>query len=120
MDQDLNKRSTQDHSIAPMRGARDLPHNVEAEQAVLGAILIEETAFDQVAPLVKPTDFYLLAHQHIYAVCMDLAKESKAIDPVLIQQRLDAKGLLGAQVAPELPFALARGLGTAANVSHYA
>src|SRR5687767_7228125 len=38
--------------IASFRGARDLPHNLEAEQAVLGAILLEETAFDQVAPLL--------------------------------------------------------------------
>jgi replicative DNA helicase len=103
-----------------LRGARDLPHNLEAEQAVLGAILIEETAFDQVAALLRPQDFYLLQHQHVYAAFEELAKESKTIDPVLVQQRLDARGLLGAAVPRELPFALARGLGTASNVGHYA
>ena len=84
-----------DAHSSPLRGARDLPHSLEAEQAVLGAILLEETAFDQVAPLLKADDFYLLAHQHVYAVCEELARESKTLDPVLAQQRLDAKGLLG-------------------------
>src|SRR3990170_3934751 len=107
-------------AIATLRGARDLPHNFEAEQAVLGAVLIEETAFDQVAPLLRANDFYLLAHQHIYSASDELAKEAKTIDPVLVQQRLDARGLLGAAVPRELPFALSRSLGTAANVVHYA
>jgi len=104
----------------PMRGARDLPHNVEAEQAVLGALLIDETAFDQVAALIRTGDFYLLAHQHVYGACEELAKEAQTIDPVLVNQRLDARGLLGSAVPRELVFGLARGLGTAANVGHYA
>jgi replicative DNA helicase len=107
--------------VAPLRPGRDLPHNLEAEQAVLGAILIDENAFDLVAaaPLV-PEDLYLVAHQHVLAACIELAKEGKALDPVLLSQRLDAKGLLGHQVPHELPFALAKGLGTAGNVVHYA
>jgi replicative DNA helicase len=107
-------------SAVALPGARDLPHNLEAEQAVLGAVLIEETAFDQVAALLKPQDFYLLAHQHLYAAFEELAKDAKTIDPVLVQQRLDAHGLLGGAVPRDLPFALGRGVGTAANVSHYA
>src|SRR5512133_4162802 len=100
--------------------ARDLPHSLEAEQAVLGAILVEETAFDQVAALLKASDFYLLAHQHVYATCEELARESKTLDAILVQQRLDAKGLLGGAVAHELPLTLGRAIGTAANVVHYA
>jgi replicative DNA helicase len=104
----------------PMRGARDLPHNVEAEQAVLGALLIDETAFDHVAPLVKTGDFYLLAHQHVFAACEELAKEALTIDAVLVNHRLDARGLLGAAVPRDLVFGLSRGVGTAGNVGHYA
>ncbi len=106
--------------VSPLRTARDLPHSVEAEQAVLGAILTEETAFDQVAALLRPGDFYLLAHQHVYGACEELAKESKNLDSILVQQRLDAKGLLGAAVPHELPLSLARAIGSAANVVHYA
>jgi replicative DNA helicase len=103
-----------------LRTARDLPHNVEAEQAVLGALLIEETAFDLVADRLKAEDFYVGAHQHVFQACAELGLEKQAIDPVLLHQRLEAKGLLGAAVPRDLPFALAKGLGTAANVRHYA
>ncbi len=119
LEQEPARRQTE-APVATLRGARDLPHSVEAEQAVLGAILIEETAFDQVAALLRAGDFYLLGHQHVYAACEELAKESKSIDPVLVQQRLDARGLLGGAVPRELPFTLARGIGTTANVAHYA
>ncbi len=106
--------------LIPFPAGRDLPHSLAAEQAVLGALLLEEAAFDQVAPLLRPDDFYLRAHQLIFEACLDLAGEAKAIDHLLVQQRLDAKGHLGAAVPRELPFALSRGLGTAANVNHYA
>ena len=104
----------------PLRGARDLPHNVEAEQAVLGAILIDENAFDLVAALLKSADFYLLAHQHVYAACEELAKEAQTIDPVMVNHRLNARGLLGAAVPRELVFSLAQSVGVTANVGHYA
>jgi replicative DNA helicase len=103
-----------------VKTARDLPHNLEAEQAVLGALLIEDTAFDLVAPMVKADDFYLHAHQLVFTACAELAQEKQVVDPVLLHQRLEAKGLLGAQVPRDMPFALAKGFGTAANVRHYA
>ena len=103
-----------------LRGVRDLPHNLEAEQAVLGAVLLDETAFDQVAPILKSEDFYALAHQHVFSAFEELAKESRKIDPVLVQQRLDAKGLLGAQVPRELVFGLAASVGSSSNATHYA
>jgi replicative DNA helicase len=117
-DNELSRKP--DGAPVPMRGARDLPHNVEAEQAVLGALLIDETAFDQVAPLIRTGDFYLSAHQHVFAACEELAKESQAIDPVLVNHRLDARGLLGNQVPKELVFGLSRGVGVTGNVVHYA
>jgi replicative DNA helicase len=103
-----------------VRPSRELPHNLEAEQAVLGALLIEETAFDLVADRLKSEDFYLHAHQLVFTACAELAQERQVIDPVLLHQRLEAKGLLGAAVPRDLPFALAKGLGTAGNVRHYA
>jgi replicative DNA helicase len=103
-----------------LRTARDLPHSLEAEQAVLGAILSDETAFDQVAARVQARDFYRLEHQHVYEACVELAREAKSLDAVVVQQRLDAKGLLGGAVPRELPFTLQRAVGTTANVSRYA
>jgi replicative DNA helicase len=107
-------------AVSPLPTGRDLPHSVEAEQAVLGAVLTDETAFDQVAALLRSGDFYLLAHQHVYGACEELAREAKALDPIMVQQRLDARGLLGSAVPHELPLSLARAVGSAANVAHYA
>jgi ribosome-associated GTPase EngA len=104
----------------PLRTARDLPHSLESEQAVLGAILSDDTAFDQVAATLQPRDFYRLEHQHVYEACVELAKEAKTLDAVMVQQRLDAKGLLGGAVPRELPFVLQRAVGLTANVGHYA
>jgi replicative DNA helicase len=119
-DSELPRRGGGAPALQMRATSRDLPHNIEAEQAVLGALLIEDTAFDLVAPIVKPEDFYLHAHQLVYAACGELAQEKQAIDPVLLHQRLEAKGLLGAAVPRDMPFALAKGFGTASNVKHYA
>src|SRR5512133_4318013 len=88
-----------------LRPSRELPHNIEAEQAVLGAILIEETAFDLVAARLKAEDFYIHAHQLVFTACAELAQEKQVIDPVLLHQRLEAKGLLGTAGPRDLPFA---------------
>src|SRR5512141_539502 len=119
-DNDLARRGGGAAPALQLRPSRDLPHNVEAEQAVLGAMLIEETAFDLVADRLKAEDFYIHAHQLVFTACAELAQEKQLIDPVLLHQRLEAKGLLGAAVPRDLPFGLAKGLGTAANVRHYA
>jgi replicative DNA helicase len=118
MEPESSRRAPQDP--IPFPAGRDLPNSLAAEQAVLGALLLEEAAFDQVAPLLRSEDFYLRAHQLIFDACLELAAEAKAIDYLLVQQRLEAKGHLGTSVPRELPFALSRGLGTAANVDHYA
>jgi replicative DNA helicase len=119
MPEDFARRPAE-AAVSSLRTARDLPHSVDAEQAVLGAILADEAAFDQVAALLRPGDFYLLAHQHVYGACEELAKESRTLDPILVQQRLDAKGLMGSAVPHDLPLSLARSIGSAANVVHYA
>ncbi|HTP51408.1 MAG TPA: AAA family ATPase [Anaeromyxobacteraceae bacterium] len=108
-----------DISLA-VRVPRELPHSLEAEQAVLGALLIDERAFSLVRDRLSSNDFYLCAHQLIYAACAELSENGQPLDPVLVHQLLEGKGLLGTAVPRDLPFALAKSLGTAANVEHYA
>ena len=52
-DNELSRKP--DGAPVPMRGARDLPHNVEAEQQLLGAILMDNAAFDQVGDILFET-----------------------------------------------------------------
>jgi replicative DNA helicase len=119
MEKDFARRGSAGEPI-PFPAGRELPHDLDAEQAVLGSILIDEAAFDQVSARLAPEDFYLRSHQLVYEACLELARDAKAIDHLLVKQRLEARGLLGTAVPAELPFALARGIGTAGNVAHYA
>jgi len=119
-EQEVARRTSADGALPAAPAGRDLPHDLSAEQAVLGSILIDETAFDQVAALLEPEDFYTRPHQLVYAACRELATERKAVDYLLVRQRLEARGLLGTAVPEDLPFGLSRALGTAANVLHYA
>ncbi len=100
--------------------SRDLPHNLEAEQAVLGALLLDETAHAKLSPVLKPEDFYLLPHQRVFAACEVLAGRKQPTDPVLVNDLLKAAGQLGTDVPAELVFGLARGVGVSGNVAHYA
>jgi replicative DNA helicase len=91
---------------------------LEAEQAVLGALMCDEQAWDDVVDLWRVEWFAAApAHAEIATEIQVLAREQTAIDPVLVSNRLAARK---AAVAPELVFGLARAIGTAANVRHYA
>jgi replicative DNA helicase len=115
----LSRRAVE-AEVAPMRGARDLPHNSEAEQAVLGGILMEERVLDQVGDLLKAEDFYSLAHQHVFNALRELYAAGKACDAIMVNGHLEAKGLLGGVVPRNLAFELEKGFGTAGNIVHYA
>ena len=75
---------------------RALPHNIEAEKAVLGAILVNNENYYRVLENLKPEDFYLNAHRVIYGKMVGLIEKSKAIDLVTIQDELDRSSQLEA------------------------
>ena len=65
-----------------------LPHDLEAEEAVVGSILINGDSFLQVAPLIKPDDFYREKNQICFAACVALFQRDQAIDQVTLAQEL--------------------------------
>ncbi|HSR54345.1 MAG TPA: replicative DNA helicase [Acidobacteriota bacterium] len=71
---------------------RTLPHSLEAERALLGAVLLEGTLFDQAAELINEEDFYAESHQKIFQAMARLASESRAIDPVTLAEELTKSG----------------------------
>mgnify|MGYP000258194118 CR=1 FL=1 len=95
-------------------------YDLESEQALLGAIIIDPDAFAKVRDTVSSDDFFLRAHQLVYAAIAELAEDGSPVDAVTIHDRLTSSGALGVAVPAELPFALAKSIGTAANVAHYA
>ncbi len=70
--------------------ARELPQNIEAEQALLGAILINNDAFDRVAEFLKPNHFFEPLHGHLFEVMGELIRSNKIANPITLKTFLPA------------------------------
>ncbi|KEC55463.1 replicative DNA helicase [Bartonella koehlerae] len=74
---------------------RELPHNIEAEQALLGALLINNDALDRVSDFLKPEHFFEPLHQKIYDVVSHLIKNGKLANPVTIKLFIPVEEKIG-------------------------
>jgi len=70
------------------------PHNIDAEQSVLGALLIDNTAISKVTKHIRPEDFYMESHRVIYNTILELEENGKAADLVTVTDSLRKKGEL--------------------------
>jgi len=96
-----------------------IPHSVEAEQSVLGAILLDEHAIDSVATLRKE-HFYVAAHREIFGVVAAMAAESKRIDVITLAEAIGDAGLDDATGGLAYLGELAANTPSSANVVRYA
>lgn len=71
------------------------PHNVHAEQAALGAMLMSKTALAEVSEVLVTDDFYRPAHQLVYDAIIDLFGAGSVVDPITVAQALTSRGLIG-------------------------
>jgi len=69
--------------------AGNLPTNIEAERAILGAILLDNSAFNEAAEHLKVGDFSLDSHRRIYARMVDLAESSRPVDMITLVEELE-------------------------------
>lgn len=69
-------------------------YDIEAEQAVLGSILFENSVIDEAIEKLKPETFYKIEHQQIFFAMIEIHEEGKPIDEVLIGEKLKAKNKL--------------------------
>lgn len=67
------------------------PHSMEAEQALLGALLLDGDALNRVVELLKPADFYATHHQYIYDAALDLFNRNEPIDIISVSETLNEK-----------------------------
>jgi replicative DNA helicase len=95
------------------------PHNAEAEQSVLGAILIDKDAINTVSEILKPEDFYDNVHETIFAAMLVLYESRSPIDIVTLTSALKKKNK---QKVVEISYItdLVNSVPTAANVEYYA
>ena len=96
------------------------PQNLEAEQAVLGGVLIDPTAMHKIAEVLTPIHFYREGHALIFEGMLDLYEDGEPIDVVTLTERLRKKQQLEKVGGATYLSALAGGVITAANVSNYA
>lgn len=71
------------------------PHNMEAEEAVLGSLLIDPDAIIRIATFLQPEDFYLERHSWVYAAIRDLHERREPADLVTLTDELERRGQLG-------------------------
>ncbi len=99
---------------------RTAPHSVEAEQAVLGGLMLDATAWDNVADMVRAPDFYRPDHRLIFDAIGVLASNGKPCDVVTVSEQLSRTGELESAGGLAYLGTLARDTPTAANVRAYA
>ena len=98
-----------------------LPYNLDAEQAVLGSILIDPVRLQEVVPIVKQEYFYLRQHQVIFGAMMALFTNSNAIiDPIVIADALVKEGLYDESGGRDYLLTLKNSVASTANVITYA
>jgi len=96
------------------------PQNIEAEQAVLGAIFLEPSALTLASEILIPEDFYRASHQKIFHVMLLLNDQGKAVDLVTVTEELAAAKLIEDIGGVSYLSDLAGSVPTAANIEYYA
>ncbi|QIS23752.1 replicative DNA helicase [Nocardia terpenica] len=99
---------------------RQPPHDMAAEQSVLGGMLLSKDAIADVVEVIRPGDFYRPAHQAVYDAVLDLYSRGEPADPVTVAAALDRRGELKRIGGPPYLVTLTQTVPTAANASYYA
>jgi replicative DNA helicase len=99
---------------------RTLPHNLEAERSVLGAILLHNDAFNLAAEVIDAGDFFRDAHRRIFDKMVKLSERGDAIDLVTLKEELGRSSELDEVGGPAYITALVDGVPRYTNVEHYA
>lgn len=99
---------------------RETPNSYDAEQSVVGAMLLDKEAIRVASELLKTEDFYHSSFRIIYETIKELDKEGRAIDPVILQDRLKEKNVPPSISSAEYIGEIISKVPTSANVKHYA
>lgn len=96
------------------------PHSIEAEQSVLGAMLLDREAIVSACELIRPEDFYKDAHREIFEAMLELYEKGEPVDLVTLTEQLKQRNTLEAAGGVEYLTDLSSSVPTIANVSYYA
>jgi replicative DNA helicase len=107
-------------TATPTAAERILPHNLEAERSVLGAILIDNDTYNLAAAVLTPQAFFRDAHRRIYDKMTALAERSQPIDLITLKEELERAGDLEEVGGPAYIASLLDGVPRSTNVEYYA
>ncbi len=96
------------------------PQNIEAEQSVLGSLLIDRDAIIKIAPFLQPEDFYRETHGQMYAAILGLHERREPADFVTLSDELERRGQLEAVGGPAYLTSLINSVPTSIHIEHYA
>ena len=99
---------------------KQIPANIEAEQALLGSIIISPDSFDRVSGMITAEDFYLEEHKHIYRTLLNMFNSSKVIDTVTLVNSLVEEGYRDEAGGSQYIALIANSVPTVANAKDYA
>src|SRR5919112_5176722 len=116
----MAKNFASDSSSRDQMLERPLPHSADAERAILGAIILDNGLVNQAIELLKPDDFYVRAHYHVFRAMISMSERGAEINPILLGEELRREGVLeqvgGISFISELTY----GLPHFTNVAAYA
>ena len=96
------------------------PQNIEAEQSVLGCMLLDKEVVPIIAEILKPEDFYREDHKVIFESIMDLFERAEPVDLITVSDQLKSRGVLQNVGGLEYLTNIAASVPTTANARHYA
>ena len=99
---------------------RRMPQSLEAEQAVLGSILIDSRCVAEVIGVLRPDDFYLEQNRDIFETVYSMFNFSQVIDPVTVLDKMKERGVFDENTTVQYVMQLMEITPTAANVMQYA
>lgn len=96
------------------------PYSLEAEQAVLGGILMESSCINRVADILRPEHFYLPEHQTVYRVMLEKMMTSQVIDFVTVLEAVKSDDFFAGEEGKNYLFKMAQMVPSISNIDHYA
>jgi replicative DNA helicase len=96
------------------------PQSIEAEQSVIGCMLLDKDVIPTVTEVLKPEDFYRADHKEIYEAVLDLFEKAEPIDLITVSEQLKTRGTLDNVGGLEYLTHIANLVPTTANAKHYA
>ncbi|MGH9733581.1 MAG: replicative DNA helicase [Candidatus Acidiferrales bacterium] len=99
---------------------RPLPHNIEAERSILGAVILDNHTLNAALEKLRPEDFFLSQHRLIFSQMVHLAEKQEAIDTITLMEDLTRRNELEAAGGIAYLSQLTDGLPRLTNVEHYA